>query len=96
MPLTTADTIIRVSPDSNVKKVAGAIMYCVTESDTKEAVVHAIGAGAVNQAAKSVAVARGMAAVRGRDLWTRIGFETMLMDNGEKEVSVMAFNVLYK
>lgn len=89
MPLDSPDQIIKVAPDSNVKKVAGAIAYSVGKSDS--ATVHAIGAGAVNQAAKSVAIARGMVASKGRDLWCRIGWATVSHDTEDKDISVIVF-----
>lgn len=93
MPLESPEDIIRVSPDSNVKKVAGAIAWCV-EQGTGEAVVQAVGAGAVNQAAKAVAIARGMVATSGRDLWCRMGFATITHDTDpDKEISVVVFNL---
>ena len=93
MPLASPTDIIRVSPDSNVKKVAGAIAWCL-EQGSGEAVVQAVGAGAVNQAAKAVAIARGMVATGGKDLWTRIGFATIQHDQEpDKEISVVVFNL---
>lgn len=89
MPLDSPDQIIKVAPDSNVKKVAGAIAYAVGDSD--QATVHAIGAGAVNQAVKSIAIARGMVASKGVDLWCRIGFTSVMHDTENKDISVIVF-----
>jgi len=55
-----------VGAATDVAKLAGAIASKVRESGTCE--VRAIGAGAVNQAVKAIAVARGYAATDGRDL----------------------------
>ncbi len=49
--------IIKVSADSRTSAVAGAIAGVVREHHRAE--VQAIGAGAVNQAVKAVAIARG-------------------------------------
>jgi stage V sporulation protein S len=49
--------IIKVSADSRTTAVAGAIAGIVREQ--KHAEVQAIGAGAVNQAVKACAIARG-------------------------------------
>ncbi len=49
--------ILKVSSDSRTSAVAGAIAGVVREH--KRADVQAIGAGAVNQAVKAVAIARG-------------------------------------
>jgi stage V sporulation protein S len=50
-------TIIKVSSQSRTSAVAGAIAGVVREHHRAE--VQAIGAGAVNQAVKAVAIARG-------------------------------------
>jgi stage V sporulation protein S len=50
-------TILKVSSDSRTSAVAGAIAGVVREHQRAE--VQAIGAGAVNQAVKAVAIARG-------------------------------------
>jgi stage V sporulation protein S len=57
---------LRVSTKSQPKSVAGAIAAMVNEHDRAE--VLAVGAGAVNQAVKAVAIARGFMAPRGIDL----------------------------
>ncbi len=49
--------IIKVSSESRTSAVAGAIAGVVREQDHAD--VQAIGAGAVNQAVKAVAIARG-------------------------------------
>lgn len=51
------DDIIKVSARSRTTAVAGAIAGVVRESNRAE--VQAIGAGAVNQAIKACAIARG-------------------------------------
>lgn len=58
--------IIRVSARSRSTAVAGAIAGTVRESGRAEA--QAIGAGAVNQAVKAVAIARGYLALDGIDV----------------------------
>jgi stage V sporulation protein S len=50
-------TIIKVSAGSRTSAVAGAIAGVVRDHNRAE--VQAIGAGAVNQAVKAVAIARG-------------------------------------
>ncbi len=49
--------VIKVSADSRTSAVAGAIAGVVREQ--RRAEVQAIGAGAVNQAVKAIAIARG-------------------------------------
>ena len=53
--------ILKISSKSNPNSVAGAIAGLVKE-------VQAIGAGALNQAVKAVAIARGFVAPAGVDL----------------------------
>jgi stage V sporulation protein S len=50
-------SIIKVSSESRTSAVAGAIAGVVREHNRAE--VQAIGAGAVNQAIKAIAIARG-------------------------------------
>jgi stage V sporulation protein S len=49
------NTVVKVAHDSRVKNVAGSIAKAVREFGRVE--VRAVGAGAVNQAAKAVALA---------------------------------------
>ena len=51
------DIVYKVSSTSNPNLVAGALAGAVKES--KKAELQAIGAGAINQAIKAVAIARG-------------------------------------
>ena len=58
--------ILKISSKSNPNSVAGAIAGLVKESNKAE--MQAIGAGALNQAVKAVAIARGFGAPSGVDL----------------------------
>lgn len=58
--------ILKVKSDSDTNKLAGAITACTREGKIVE--LHAIGAGAVNQAVKAIATARGFIAPLGIDL----------------------------
>ena len=58
--------VLRVSAHSRSTAVAGAIAGVIREKGRAE--VQAIGAGAVNQAAKAVAIARGYLALEGIDV----------------------------
>ena len=55
--------ILKISSKSNPNSVAGAIAGLVKESQKAE--MQAIGAGALNQAVKAVAIARGFVAPAG-------------------------------
>lgn len=58
--------IFKVSKESEAKSIAGAIVERLKIS--KKVELQAIGAGAVNQAVKAVAIARGFVAPRGAEL----------------------------
>ena len=55
--------VLKVSARSNPNSVAGALAGVVRESGTAE--IQAIGAGALNQAVKAVAISRGFLAPSG-------------------------------
>ncbi len=57
---------LKVSTKSDVRKVAGAILSVLEEG--KDVTLDVIGAGALNQAIKSVIVARSFSIVSGIDL----------------------------
>ena len=59
-------TVLKVSAQSSPKSVAGAMASVVREQGAAE--VQAIGAGAVNQSMKAIAIARGYLAPGGIDL----------------------------
>ena len=58
--------ILKVSAKSNLNSVAGALAGVLREKGGAE--IQAIGAGALNQAIKSIAIARGFVAPGGIDL----------------------------
>ena len=58
--------ILKVSSKSNPNLVAGALAGVITEQ--KEAELQAVGAGAVNQAIKAIAISRGFLAPSGIEL----------------------------
>ncbi len=66
------ENILRVSAGSNPQAVASAIAHSIYENRTCK--LRAVGAGAVNQATKAIAIARGYAAPRGLDLVCIPGF----------------------
>ena len=59
-------SILKVSAKSNPNSVAGALAGVIREEGKAE--MQAIGAGALNQAIKAVAIARGFVAPSGIDL----------------------------
>lgn len=69
---------LRVSTKSQPKSVAGAIAAMV--NDYHKAEVIAVGAGAVNQAIKAIAITRGFMAPRGIDLVVIPAFANVEID----------------
>ena len=59
-------TVFKVSSKSNPQSVAGAIANALHTERKVE--IQAIGAGALNQAIKAIAIARGYVAPLGKDL----------------------------
>lgn len=81
--------VLKVSARSRSTAVAGAIAGVVR--DTGRAEVQAIGAGAVNQAVKAVAIARGYLALDGIDVICVPAFvEVMIAD---QERTALRFTV---
>ena len=74
--------ILKISSKSNPNSVAGAIAGLVKEVDRAE--MQAIGAGALNQAVKAVAIARGFVAPAGVDLVCIPAFTDILIDSEER------------
>ena len=74
--------LIRVSAQSRSTAVAGAIAGIMRENDRAE--MRAIGAGAVNQAIKAVAIARGYLKEDGFDLCIVPSFEEVDIDGSER------------
>ncbi len=77
--------IIKVSAKSRSTAVAGAIAGVIRES--KRAEVQAIGAGAVNQAVKAIAIARGYLALDGYDIVCIPSF-TEVDINGQERTAI--------
>ena len=73
---------LRVSAKSEPKSVAGAIAAILRNGNTVE--IDAIGAAAVNQVVKSIAVARGYVAPNGIDLVCIPAFSQLEVDGKEK------------
>lgn len=81
---------LRVAAGSPANKVAGAIVKNMEEG--KEATLLAMGAGAVNQAVKSVCLARGMVAVHGWNLYIIPG----MVDEYSNDEQKTAISLLVK
>jgi len=72
----------KVSAKSNPASVAGAIAGVILEGSEVE--LNAIGAGAVNQAVKAIAIARGFVAPNGINLACVPAFKKSDIDGNEK------------
>lgn len=77
--------ILKVSGKSNPNSVAGALVGVIREKNHVE--MQAIGAGAINQAVKAIAIARGFAAPSGLDLICIPAF-TEIEINGEQRTAI--------
>jgi stage V sporulation protein S len=74
--------VLKVSANSQPKSVAGAIAAVLREKGSVE--VQAVGAGAVNQSIKSIAIARGYVAPNGIDLICIPAFAKIEIDGEER------------
>jgi stage V sporulation protein S len=86
----TEEPFLRVSAGSNPQSVASAIAHAIYEK--REVKLRAVGAGAVNQAVKSIAIASGYVAPRGMVLSCRPGFTTIESRDGEISAIVFAIS----
>ena len=74
--------ILKVSAKSSPNSVAGAIAGVVREREAVE--VQAVGAGAINQAIKAIAIARGYLAPTGIDLICIPAFTSVTINSDER------------
>lgn len=83
------EKVLRVKGNSSATALASAISYGIYEG--KAVVLRAIGAAAVNQAVKAVAIAQSYVGARGLTLVMRPGFTDVEMPDGV--VTAMLFRV---
>jgi stage V sporulation protein S len=74
------ETVLRVSGGSSATALASAISHGIY--DGKKVALRAIGAAAVNQAVKAVAIAQSYVGARGLTLSIRPGFTDVVMPDG--------------
>jgi len=74
--------VLKVSAKSNPNSVAGALAGVLREHGKAE--MQAIGAGALNQAVKAVAIARGFVAPSGMDLICIPAFIEIEIEGGQR------------
>ena len=74
--------VLKVSAQSKPKSVAGALAAVLRERGRAE--VQAVGAGAVNQSVKAIAITRGFVAPNGIDLVCVPAFSEIEIDGEER------------
>ena len=74
--------VLKVATKSSPNSVAGALAGVLREKGAAE--IQAIGAGALNQAVKAVAIARGFVAPSGMDLICIPAFTDVEIDGEER------------
>ena len=77
--------VLKVSTKSSPNSVAGALAGIIREQGSVE--VQTVGAGALNQAIKAVAIARGFVAPSGAELTVIPAFADILI-NGEERTAI--------
>lgn len=74
--------VLKVSTKSNPNSVAGALAAIIKEKNLVE--IQAVGAGAVNQSIKAIAIARGFIAPSGKDIICIPAFTDIIIDGEER------------
>jgi len=74
--------VLKVSAHSLPKSVAGALAAVLRERASAE--IQAVGAGAVNQAVKAIAITRGFVAPNGIDLVVVPAFSEIQIDGEDR------------
>ncbi|MCI1477637.1 MAG: stage V sporulation protein S [Clostridium beijerinckii] len=74
--------VLKVSTKSNPNSVAGALAAIIKEKNIAE--IQAVGAGAINQAVKAIAIARGFVAPSGKDIVCIPAFTDIQIDGEER------------
>jgi stage V sporulation protein S len=77
--------VLKVSSKSNPNSVAGALAGVIREHGYAE--IQAVGAGAINQSIKAIAIARGFVAPSGIDLFCIPAF-TEIQIHGEDRTAI--------
>ena len=73
---------LKVSSKSNPNSVAGALANVLKDSNSVE--IQAVGAGALNQAIKSIIICRGFVAPSGKNLVCTPAFTDITIDGDER------------
>lgn len=74
--------VLKVSSKSSPNSVAGALAGVIREHGSAE--IQAVGAGAINQSVKAIAIARGFVSPSGIDLICIPAFSDIIIDGEER------------
>ena len=74
---------LKVSSKSNPSSVAGALANVFKDKTSVE--IQAVGAGAINQAIKAIAIARGFVAPSGKNLVCTPAFQDISIEGEERK-----------
>ena len=74
--------MIKVATNSSPSKVAGSLATIIREQKVVE--IQTIGAGALNQAIKAIAIARGLLVSSGIDIVVIPSFREVMINQSEK------------
>jgi stage V sporulation protein S len=74
--------VLKVSAKSSPNSIAGALAGVIREKGSAE--IQVIGAGAINQAIKAIAIARGFVAPSGIELICIPAFTDIIIDGDER------------
>ena len=74
--------VLKVSSKSSANSVAGALAAAIRDDGESE--IQAIGAGAVNQSVKAIAIASGFLAPTGVSIFAQPTFEEINIDGEER------------
>lgn len=88
----TEPVVLKVAASSDARKVGSSVAHHIAEN--KSIILRTVGAGAVNQAQKAVAIASGWTAPRGVRLATIPGFADIPDRSGTGTISAMTFQVV--
>lgn len=87
--VSTEEEFLKVAGGSSPQSVASAIAHALYVDNHVK--IRAIGASAVNQAVKALAIARGFVATRGQNLVCWPGF--MTIEGNDSDISAIVFIV---
>lgn len=85
---------LRVKGTTAPKSLAGSIHACFVNDGVQEVQLTAVGASAVNQATKGIAIASSFLANNANNLGTTIGFTNVIIDEKEKSAMIWRLRLI--